>query len=36
VRRVRPVAAPVNNIVFEGLASMDAGFAVDAIAGITR
>jgi enamine deaminase RidA (YjgF/YER057c/UK114 family) len=36
VRRVRPVGAPVNNIVFEGLASMDAGFAVDAIAGITR
>jgi enamine deaminase RidA (YjgF/YER057c/UK114 family) len=35
VHRVRPVA-PVTNIVFEGLASIDAGFAVDAVAAVTR
>ncbi len=36
VRRVRPVVARVTNVVFEGLASIDAGFAVDAVAAVTR
>src|SRR5215472_16583445 len=35
LRRVRP-AAPMTSIVFEGLASVDAGFAVDAVAAVTR
>jgi enamine deaminase RidA (YjgF/YER057c/UK114 family) len=35
LRRIRP-AAPVTDILFEGLASIDAGFAVDAIAAVTR
>jgi len=36
VRRVRPAVTPATNTVFEGLASIDAGFAVDAVAAVTR
>ncbi len=36
VRKLRPAAAPMAFIPFEGLASIDAGFAVDSVAAVTR
>jgi enamine deaminase RidA (YjgF/YER057c/UK114 family) len=36
VRKLRPAAAPMAFIPFEGLASIDAGFAVDSVAAVVR
>jgi hypothetical protein len=36
VRKVRPATAQMALFPFEGLASIDAGFAVDAVAAVTH
>lgn len=36
VRKIRPAAAPMTMVPFEGLAAIDAGFAADAIAAVSR
>ena len=36
VRQVRPASPAMSGVIFEGLASIDAGFAVDAIAAVSR
>jgi hypothetical protein len=35
-RQLRPGSAGTTHVIFEGLASIDAGFAVDAVAGVSR
>jgi enamine deaminase RidA (YjgF/YER057c/UK114 family) len=36
VRQVRPASPAMSGVLFEGLASIDAGFAVDAVAAVSR
>ena len=36
VRLVRPASPAMSGVIFEGLASIDAGFAVDAVAAVSR
>ena len=36
VRQVRPASAALSGVIFEGLASIDAGFTVDAVAWVSR
>jgi enamine deaminase RidA (YjgF/YER057c/UK114 family) len=36
VRRIRPASAAMGDVIFEGLASIDGGFAVDAVATVSQ
>ncbi len=36
VHQVRPASQAISGVIFEGLASIDAGFAVDAVAAVSR